>query len=448
MIARYLAISDPFLLLLMAIIPFASLVAGTARVAAAEGVVATLANAVLDDFCAQSDDFEEWEAVTREGATGALARVAQPITRALRNQYCPLSPPPRQPLAITGSVYGVGGDSRGRLGVIPYYRFDEPGAEIQYNPEASVQWDCGQNRGLPIAQPVEAATPNGRIGLFVQLKRADGSTYFESFLGERPGNAPGGFIITVFDITPCDPTIPVIIPPGVRLEPPIPPVPTPQRPQIPITINLPQLPGLPPIAIPIVYAPITPTLSLEPRITLRPTINLPGFPAIAPDITLDLGGISIGGGGDVTIGDIENIVNESGGDCPDPCPELDYELIRQINYEELDKKFPPARPTVLSEQTYPSQESNSITLPLYSEWVEIEVDVIPPNTRSQFGGDGAPDVYYVGWYSFGCTEFASERIPLNYLRTSIPVPRGARQFSYTVHSLGSAKLKVGYLQTT
>jgi hypothetical protein len=172
------------------------------------------------------------------------------------------------------------------------------------------------------------------------------------------------------------------------------------------------------------------------------------LPDFSPDISLGLGGLTIGSGGTggVTIGDIIEIVSEGGGgDCPDPCDPVDYERIRDITFEELDSKFPPARPATLQFETYTAANSNSITLPLYSQWVEVEIVQAPDSVRSQWGGDNAPDVQYVGWYSFGVTTVASERVPLNYGFVSVPVPVGARNFSFTIYAFGTAKVKVGYL---
>lgn len=430
----------------MAIIPFASLVAGTARIAAAEGVVATLGNALIDSFCEDSDNFEEWEALNREGATGALARVANPITRALRNQYCPASPPPRQPLSLGAPIYDQGGDSRGFLSCYVYTVVRNPEPTYVIGLTSENQWNCGQNRGLPVSQPFESEFTPGTIGLFIRLRRADGSEYVDSFGNQRFTSQESGFVITALDITPCNPAIIPILPPIPRLEPPTQQLPPPTRPQYPINITLPGLPGLPPIIVPVVYAPITPTLALEPRITLRPTINLPGLPSFAPDVTLDLGGISIGGGGDVTIGDIENIVNEAGGECPDPCPELDYELIRQIMFEEFDSKFPPGRPSTLQTLTTPPANSATIDLPEFTRDVTLEMVQPGNNTPRQYGGESAAEVAYNGWYSFGAVLGQGTRIPFTYDSASIAVPNGERKFSYTITYNGTAKATVRYIE--
>lgn len=435
----------------MAIIPFARLVAGTARAGIAEGAVGALVNLVLDQFCQDSQDVEEWQAAQRAGIPGAVARSVQPLTRSLRAQYCPASPPPQRPLQISGGVYGVGGASFGT--VAGYSVYENPGT----NPTRVVTanftaaWGCQDNRGLPVGAP-RVITRDGGTSQFnslaVRMRRADGTEYDQSLTNESPAQFETEYTVLEFNVRPCTPGIVPIIPPAIVLPPrPGNPVPVP-RPEFPINIPIPNLPGLPPILIPIIYAPIQPTLNLQPRITLRPTINLPGLPNFAPDITLDLGGISVGGGGDVTIGDIENIINEGdqGGECPDPCPELDYDRIEEIVFDELDKKFPPARPTTLLSTVTAAKNSDTLILPPFT--VSVDLQMVEPgmNVPSQFGGADAPNVVFNGWYSYGVNEESSERIPFNYDSISVPIPSGVRFFSYTITRLGTAIATVRYLQ--
>lgn len=431
----------------MAIIPFGQLVAGTARLAAAEGIVAGLANAVIDSFCQESDDVENWEAATRDGLPGAIARRTQPITRALRRQYCPLNPDPSSPLSLDGSQYGTGGDSFGVIAGYGWYRNSRNNNQLVIEPVNQDIWQCGNNRGLPVGSAFVRDVSSQTIVLSQVFRRADGTEYFQSLTGSIPSEFEEfGFVVTQYNVQACDPSIVPIIPPGVVL-PPVPPgTPVPIRPELPITFNLPQLPGFPPIVIPIVYAPITPTLALQPRLTFRPTIQLPGFPEF-PDVTLDLGGVSIGGGGEVTIGDIETIINEGGGAvvCPDPCEEVDYEQIREIVFEELDSKLPPKRPNTPASFSTAAANSATITLPPFT--VSVTLQMVEPgiSVPSQFGGANAPNVVFNGWYSYGVEEETSERIPFNYNQISVPIPPNVRFFSYTITRSGTAAATVRHI---
>jgi hypothetical protein len=198
-----------------------------------------------------------------------------------------------------------------------------------------------------------------------------------------------------------------------------------------------------------VYAPITPTIDINAPITLAPNLNFDPTFNFAPRIELNLGGISITGGGyPEPIPDVEEIVNEGGGDCPDPCPELDYERITEIVFDELDNKFPPARPFTDKVILLAAAESRTFVLPEFTQWVELTVVTPPPNRRSQFGGAAGETVYYNGWYSFGVTGSTSERFPIHYDFMSIPIPKGVEAFTYTIYVGGTASGRIGYLEST
>jgi len=174
---------------------------------------------------------------------------------------------------------------------------------------------------------------------------------------------------------------------------------------------------------------------------------LPGFPDFAPDIDIDLGGISIGGGGDVTIGDIEEIVNNSGDTvvCPDPCEEVDYDQIRTIVFEELDNKTPPKRPVSPGSFTTPAADSATITLPPFTVSVTLQMVESGINVPFQSGNENAPNATYNGWYSYGVEEETSERFPFNYDVVSVPIPPNVRFFSYTITRSGTAQATVRHI---
>jgi len=130
---------------------------------------------------------------------------------------------------------------------------------------------------------------------------------------------------------------------------------------------------------------------------------------------------------------------------PSPVDCCDCEEIRDIVFEELDKKFPPKRPTTLIESIQPAGESGTFVLPEFTQWIELRIVTTPPNVRMQTGGTLAPEVRYNGWYSFGATGEASERIPFHYDFISILIPPRTSAFSYTVYSGGTAQATIGYL---
>jgi len=132
-------------------------------------------------------------------------------------------------------------------------------------------------------------------------------------------------------------------------------------------------------------------------------------------------------------------------DTPEPPQDIcDCEEIRQIVFEELDKKFPPSRPFFLQTVQLPASNSRTFVLPPFTRYVNLTIVEPPPNVKSQFGGTLGQEVFYNGWYSFGATASSSERIPFHYNFMSIPIPPGVTQFTYTVYLGGTASVVIGY----
>lgn len=122
-------------------------------------------------------------------------------------------------------------------------------------------------------------------------------------------------------------------------------------------------------------------------------------------------------------------------DC-DPCEEVDYDRIETIVFEQLDEKFPPKRPTTTRSETLGGgngETALTATLPEFSTNLSVILQASPdlPPNKQQFGGEGGRDVVYCGWISFGFIGQPSQRIPLQYLRTSWVVPDKARYVTIT-----------------
>jgi len=218
--------------------------------------------------------------------------------------------------------------------------------------------------------------------------------------------------------------------------------------RIPITILQPHRLGQRPV--PVGYPPSLPAAQRE----------------ALPQMWLLPGGIQVGQGspGDIVITTTPDTIPNTGTptqtddlrqrippptviclDTPEPPQDIcDCEEIRDIVFEELDKKFPPKRPVSNLTVSFGAAESNTLVLPEFSTFVELTIVTKPPNVRTQTGGDDAPEVSFNGWYSFGATNEASERIPFHYDAISIPVPAGVSAFSYTVYQGGTASITVGY----
>lgn len=135
-------------------------------------------------------------------------------------------------------------------------------------------------------------------------------------------------------------------------------------------------------------------------------------------------------------------------DTPEPpgdCCSCDE--IRDIVAEELDSKFPPARPNNLNTIVYGEANSRVINLPEFTLYVRIQLIDIPVNAKRQ-PGDNAPDVIYAGWCAYGFDAFGGERLPVHYALQELPAPVGAGTFSYTLYNGYTAAVTVYYLQET
>lgn len=99
-------------------------------------------------------------------------------------------------------------------------------------------------------------------------------------------------------------------------------------------------------------------------------------------------------------------------------------------------------------RSYPTSGSLDVSSPEGDIFAAVlNVNTLPPNVRSQFGGGAAPDVYYLGWYSFGIAPSPKgDRLPISYTSNSFIAPKGAKSFSYTLYEGGEGILTLLYFK--
>lgn len=403
-------------------------------------------NPVLDGYCALTLPIDNFYRDTFNRLGGGVGDIYTGTSRAVTDRICPGAPvpddipfnsPPLYPASTrcpssgiaSGQTYAFSGGTW-----IPTDIFSE-------------SWGCGDNKGWPTGGIQAYTLPGGSVFLGCPCVRQDGSTYIQVHTAANFLNPNVRQVVTQSVFTECPGCAVTPIRPRVPALPERPVLPDPpEPPNIPINIELPQLPGLPAIQFPAIYIPITPQLTLNAPITLSPRIDISPEFSFAPNIEIGLGGISIEGGGyPEPVPDVIRIITDGSPECPDPCEPLDYDLIRTIAIQELDAKFPPTRPFTNEVTTFAAADSGSIELPEFSQWVQITIVEPPRNVRVQEGNAFAPNIFYNGWYSFGVTNDAGDRKPIQYNVQSIPVPAGAREFSFTIIGLGTASIQVGYL---
>lgn len=403
-------------------------------------------NDFLDGYCDARQQLEEWNLGVLGAITGGDLEFS-PLQRLAADALCPMRPQPRVPAAsIYPPIFASGCQSSGNVGGF----HSTPDAEGNLIPDQlalDLSWTCGENKGLPIAAPVFGGGPT-RFAWFVECERANGTRYFEQLTPDAGDQDPSHFTITAANFNPCPgcneiPVIPIIprIPRPPGGYPPVP------APQIDIDINLPQLPGFPDLVVPITFAPQLPALPGVFPLVFAPTINLPSLRGLIPNIELNLGGLSIGGGG-WPVPAIDVSIDTGGGDgavCPDPCEPVDYAAIAQIVFDELDLKFPPFRPFGTGFTDYEAADSRQIVLPDFPTSIDITITELSPDITSYSGGTSGVPVVLAGWYSFGDNTTVGARLPISYGLSSILVPKGARGFSYTLKGESLATVRVNFL---
>lgn len=198
------------------------------------------------------------------------------------------------------------------------------------------------------------------------------------------------------------------------------------------------------IIIPVIYAPITPTLNVTPRFNF----DLGGI-----QVSFDAGGVTINNanessdpinrdngqgnlgdnitnlgdtinniGGDITnLGDTVNNINDVVNDIketPCECPEFNPDEVVPDPKGEDD----------------PKEENDDPTI----ESVEVEITRRPSNARVQSGG-ASPDVIYAGWFEWKRGDFCFPREPIHFDKSIYKNLVGADGFAYTVYEGFRAK---------
>lgn len=196
--------------------------------------------------------------------------------------------------------------------------------------------------------------------------------------------------------------------------------------------------------IPIIYAPVTPTLEISPRfnfdlgglqfsfdaggVTINNALN-PSDPInrdyLAPgtgDTINNIGDNITNLGDNITnLGDTVNNINDVVNDIketPCECPEFNPDEVVPDPKTEDDPKEEEGDPTI--------------------ESVEVTLTSVPRNARSQ-SGSNAPDVVYAGWFEWKRGEFCFPREPIHFEQSIFKNLVSADGFAYTVYEGFRAK---------
>lgn len=317
----------------------------------------------------------------------------------------------------------------------------------QYQTPGGLQQVTGSFTGKLGAPQIVSSGP-GLLGANIPYTRCDGVTQFlaawanVSIESYKDGSYSAIAIVSLEAVNGPDdcgdplPVYPPVIPDTDDLD---------------ITIPIVIAPNL---TIPINFVYIRPEVDVnidaDLNFNIPVTINL-------PDVNLsfgfDVGGVNINigkGGGGVVLPTKPDPREPS----PKPTPTgngSDRDLLFVINQlrrikEEVDdiKECACEPGTSVQAISYPADVARVINLPARTFLVRLTINQKPLNAKTQWG-QGAPDVYYAGWASFGYANGGWEdRMPIDYLEKSFIPPRQPQSFSYTCYVGFTASLIVYY----
>ena len=154
------------------------------------------------------------------------------------------------------------------------------------------------------------------------------------------------------------------------------------------------------------------------------------------NVTLNFGGVYFNFGGVDSNG---NPRPESNGDrLPLPVPR---------DNQGGEEFVTPERPPNTEEQTeevQPELPSDSQEVDITLVWVILTITQTPVNVKTQ-SGDGAPDVFYCGWFEWLVDGRVMPRQPVHFLNNVFKKPAGATGYAYTLYN-GFNGQAVQYIQ--
>lgn len=124
-------------------------------------------------------------------------------------------------------------------------------------------------------------------------------------------------------------------------------------------------------------------------------------------------------------------------DDPNLQRELDDIKKKLDELEECACEEPPEEGALLQD-IIGSGTGGIFSLPERTEFVRLELTVLPSNERIEFGNGTAQNVIFAGWYSFGTSQGDGDRMPVSYASNCFFAPKGASRFSYTVRKGATA----------
>lgn len=197
----------------------------------------------------------------------------------------------------------------------------------------------------------------------------------------------------------------------------------------------------------VVSVPVTiiPTL-IKPSVEFRPEINVKVGPV---NVNFNLGGVDLSidnsGGVDITL--------PSGDSRPlPPSPTSPKEPRPQpCDLTEVKKKLDEIKACackkkkVLRNVVYGKAKGRTVSLPPDTQYCVLSGSPTS-GVKYQVSEGTAPDIFYMGWASWGVGSAGGERIPLNFVSAGFESPKNATTFSYSLVYNSEASLTVYFLE--
>lgn len=384
-------------------------------------------NQIADKYCEVYRDYPQF-------IVGFGTDPITPFRRAMVDSLCngrdPGLPPPPSPQFPGGQC------------TADFYEVDFT-AQVELLSDGSVvTWNAtlsgwGKLGGLYVStEPLETAV------VVLEAKEADGVTRFPAkarYSSEGIGKVISASVTDVRNITnPGDgcgdppPDYPTVIPPPEALNPPVPYVPP---------------SGGSGFNIPVVFVPVTNNLNIPVNIDLDVDFNFnfdagglnfgdgdggsgsgDGFTPADRDALTQAGNNAAqaannaGGAKDAAEGasDAANAAKDAANAAKDAADRAakNTEPPPSPNGDEVDKEDRPSD----------DNDRDGIEDLLY---VKITLTTFPGKGKQQWG-EGAPDVYYAGWFEWKFGGFPTPREPINFSPSLFVAPKGADGYAYTL----------------
>lgn len=397
----------------MVFLPWAEIEEGAS--AAQPAVIGSAIAAAQSFACGLYKDYPEF--MSNSGPLDPLAG----LKRGIWDKICPNQPPPPTPTPPSWD----GSTCACRNYNVPWRTLD---GDVPIFVGASI------NVTGPIFGLEKIDQGNGTIATNLKHGQCDGSGNFTGVTST--GLVIGGTQIKVFLQTP---TLLPNQPPGCN-PPSNPPPPTPPPPErqaergdINISPNI-------DVNVPIIL--VRPEISVD----INPSIEI----GVGPfNVNFDAGGITVNLNPSFDLPPLPVPIPlppppiprppslpPSGGDCPDPCEEFDYERIEDAIRNE--RKYYAQSKQEIEEENLGSGRSGDVEISPEAIYIRVQITQRPSQIKSQAGID-APDVLFAGWCSWGL-EHPGIRYPIHYDTQVFPIGERSTRFTWTLYEGGSATI--------